>query len=301
MTLQPFLSRSFRPLPRPETEAWSAELQDADVGPVRLTGRLMRRSSERALIVLHGLGGSVESGYMALALSAAEAAGISCLLLNCRGADRSGADFYHSGLTADIEAALRSPQLSQMRTIDLFGYSIGGHIALRYACSPTDDRVRRVAAVGAPLDLRAAADDFDAPGFNVYRSHVLDSLKEIYTAAYQRRPQGMSPDKARQIGKIRDWDQHVIAPRFGFESADHYYETQSTGPRLAQLELDTIYVGASYDPMVNASAVQPYLGHERMTAVWEQGAGHLGFGADFDLGFPGPRGLEPQVLSWLSR
>jgi predicted alpha/beta-fold hydrolase len=204
-------------------------------------------------------------------------------------------------LTADIEAALKSPELREARTIDLFGYSIGGHIALRYACAPTDSRVRRVAAVGSPVDLRAAADDFDAQGFNVYRSHVLDSLKEIHTAAYQRRPVGMRPDRARQISKIRDWDEQIIAPRFGFEGADHYYATQSAGPHLDRLQIDAIYVGASYDPMVKASAVHPHLEHDRITAVWEQGAGHLGFRADFDLGLPGPRGLESQVLSWLSR
>lgn len=301
MTLQPFISRSLCPLPRPETTEWSVEFDDEDVGPVRLTGRFLDAPGDDALVVLHGLGGSTESGYMALALNAAAAVGRPCLLLNCRGADRRGADLYHSGLISDIAVALASPELRRMKSIDLFGYSIGGHIALKYGCSSIDPRVRRIAAVGSPLDLRAAADDFDARGFNVYRSHVLDSLKEIHTAAYQRRPKGLLPDLARKIGKIRDWDEQIIAPRFGFDSADHYYETQSVGPRLAELKVEAIYVGASYDPMVKASAVEKYLDVPRLTSVWEGGAGHLGFRSDFDLGLPGPRGLEPQVLSWFSR
>lgn len=293
--------RNFRPPPRPLTSKWSMEVEDPEVGPVRLTGRLLSRSEESLLVVLHGLGGSVDSGYMALALAAAERAGQSCLLLNCRGADRSGADFYHSGLTADIAAALQSPELSGIKTIDLLGYSIGGHIALRYACGEVDARLRRVAAVGSPLDLRAAADDFDAAGLSVYRSHVLDALKEIYTAAYQRRPQGIPPHLARSIGRIRTWDEKIIAPRFGFDSADHYYRTQSAGPVLSQLKVETIYVGASHDPMISAHAVRPFLDHPLLHTVWEGGAGHLGFRSDFDLGQDAPRGLESQLLAWLSR
>lgn len=301
MTLQPFLARSLRPVPRPATTAWSVELEDPEVGPVTLTGRLLSRSEESVLVVLHGLGGSVESGYMALALRAAEQAGRSCLLLNCRGADRSGADFYHSGLTADIEAALTGPALAAAKTIDILGYSIGGHIALRYACGQVDARVRRVAAVGTPLDLRAAADDMDASGLSVYRSHVLDALKEIYTAAYQRRPQGISPLVAREIKRFRTWDEQIIAPRFGFDGADHYYRTQSVGPLLGELKVETIYVGASHDPMIAAGAVRPFLEQPRLHAVWDGGAGHLGFRSDFDLGLDAPLGLESQVLAWLSR
>ncbi len=314
MTLQPFFARSLRPPLRPETEHWETELEDPDVGTVKLTGRLLKRSSREIVVVLHGLGGHVESGYMGLMLAAAETEGRSCLLLNNRGADRSGADIYHSGLIADIEAALASEALAGFDSIDLVGYSIGGHIALRYGASDqVDARVRRLAAIGSPLHLSAAADDFDSASFNVYRGHVMDALKEIYTAAYQRNPRGIVPDAARKISRIRDWDHQVIAPRFGFQSADHYYETQSAAPLLDQLKVESLYVGAACDPMILASSVRPYLkglsveggvtpprGSE-LFVHWDETAGHLGFHPAFDLGQVGNLGLEPQVLQWLSR
>jgi uncharacterized protein len=266
-----------------------------------LTGRFLERSHEEAVIVLHGLGGSTESGYMALALAAAERAGKSCLLLNCRGADRLGADIYHSGLSRDIAHVLGCDELRHMRTIDLLGYSIGGHIALHYAVGDVDPRVRRIAAIGSPLDLKAAAHDFDTASFNVYRGHVLDALKEIYTAAYQRRPSGLVPLEARKVRTIREWDERIIAPRFGFSSADNYYETQSVGPRLQGLKVEALYVGATHDPMVSSRRVRPYLDVPQLQSVWVENAGHLGFAADFDLGLSGSRGLEAQVLAWLGR
>lgn len=300
-TLRPFLSRTLRPPPRPATTPWSHEFSDDTFGPVTLTGRYLDKGTKDCIVAIHGLGGSTDSGYMALVLAAAERAGRSCLLLNCRGADRLGAGLYHSGLAADVGHALGCAELAAMEAIDLFGYSIGGHIALKYASETVDGRLRRVAAVGSPLDLAAAADDFDASGFNVYRGHVLDSLKEIYTAAYQRRPRGLLPVEARRIKKIRDWDDAVIAPYFGFGSASHYYETQSVGPVLTDLKVEALYVGATCDPMVRLSSVAPHLDVDAVEVIWDDRAGHLGFSPDFDMHRPAPRGLEHQVLAWLAR
>jgi predicted alpha/beta-fold hydrolase len=188
--------------------------------------------------------------------------------------------------------------LSRAKRIHLFGYSIGGHISLSYACGPVDPRVTKVCAVGSPLHLASAADDFDAARFNVYRSHVMDSLKEIYTAAFQRNPSGIEPVEARQIQTIRQWDERVIAPRFGFAGAEHYYQTQSVGPRLSALKVDALYIGALNDPMVRARGVAPHLDVPRLKSVWCSRAGHLGFALDFDFGQPGPVGLEDQVIAW---
>ena len=296
-TLQPFLARSLNPIARPKTERWAHEF-DSDIGPVQLSGRFLPGSPDHLVVVIHGLGGITDSGYMALALAEAERRDHSCLLLNCRGADRLGADLYHSGLTRDIAEVLNSPRLATYTTVDIFGYSIGGHIALKYCCGDLDARVRRVAAVGSPLDLRAAADDFDTAPFNVYRGHVLDALKEIYTAAYQRNPGGLTPLEARKIRTIRSWDDRIIAPRFGFDGADDYYEKMSVGPELTRLNVDALYVGASCDPMVLARSVRPYLGVSRLRHEWDPRGGHLGFDPKFDMGTGADLGLEPQVFSW---
>lgn len=300
-TIQPFLARSLRPRRRPITERVRWEVPDPDVGQVNLTGRLLRRSREHLVVALHGLGGSVESGYMADVLCAADERGASCLLLNCRGADLSGVDLYHAGLTSDLEQVLQSELLSAFEVIDLFGYSLGGHILLSFGCEVQDARVRRIAAICSPLDLGKSADDFDASTFSVYRRHVLERLHACYTVHFQQRPVGPLPTEVRKISKIRDWDHRIVAPRFGFQSADHYYRTQSVAPRLNDLRREAIYVGAIHDPMVRAASVRETLAKSSVDSVWEERAGHIGFLPNFDLGLPGPRGLESQVLAWLAR
>ena len=120
---------------------------------------------------------------MPLALAAAERAGMSCILLNVRGADRSGEDISHAGLTEDLQAVFQSPLLAAYRRIYLLGYSLGGHLALRYATEAPDPRLRGVVAVSSPLDLDAAAQAFDRSRWSVYRHHVLAILALCLLAA----------------------------------------------------------------------------------------------------------------------
>lgn len=298
-TLLPFVTRTLRPAPRPATTPLRTNVIDRDLGPVRLSAELLEHPGDELVVVVHGLGGSTRSGYMALALRAADERAQSCLLVNARGSDRSGQDISHAGLTDDLRAYLAAPELERFRHIDLFGYSLGGQLVLRYAAEQPDSRVRRAAAIGAPLLLARSTESFDAPGFSVYRRHVMSSLHEIYTAAYQRNPRGIPPLDARQIQRIREWDERVVAPRFGFPSADAYYAATSSGAVLSDLAIPALYVGALYDPMVPPRAVAPALPAPRLEVVWDLAAGHLGFDSDFDLGQPGPLGLEHQVLSWL--
>src|SRR5262245_14552544 len=109
---------ALRPRRPPPGGSWSTIVHDRDVGPVKLHGTLHHRQGSRDLvIILHGLGGSSESFYVRRAARAAAAAERSSLRLNCRGADRSGEDFHHAGLTEDIRAVLASPSLANYERI----------------------------------------------------------------------------------------------------------------------------------------------------------------------------------------
>ena len=88
------------------------------------------------------------------AARAIAAHGWSCLRLALRGADGSGEDFYHAGLIDDLAATVDSAAFADYERIVIIGYSLGGHLALRYACEKPDSRVRAVAAICAPLERR---------------------------------------------------------------------------------------------------------------------------------------------------
>ncbi len=300
-TLAPFLWRRFFPPVRPGTMPWGTTLRDPALGDVRLSGLMRASEGDELLVVVHGLGGSTSSGYMGLALRAAEEAGVSCLLLNVRGADLSGEDIAHAGLVDDLNATLESPAFASYRRIYLLGYSLGGHLTLSYAAGEVDQRVKAVAALCSPLDLEDASKTFDQPRLNVYRKHVLRGLADIYSSTHARRGGPIDVSEARKIRRLREWDERIVAPRFGFSSASDYYERASVGHKLRSLSLPALYVGVLGDPMVPANTVRGCLARASgaLDVRWSERGGHLGLPRTTDLGLPGPRGVEAQALTWL--
>jgi hypothetical protein len=302
-TIAPFLQAALIPRSAAPARPWSTTLEDAAAGRVKLTGFFAppARTDTGVLIVVHGLGGSAESAYMTAATHAARSQGLGCLRLNLRGADRGGDDFYHAGLTADLDAALGSEELRGIEAIYVLGYSLGGHLVLRYATGTPDPRVRAVAAVCAPLELDASATAIDRPERWIYRQHVLRGLLEIYGSVAARRRVPLPLSAARRIRSIREWDHRIVAPRHGFESADHYYSEVSVAPRLGKLRVPALLVQAEHDPMVLAETVRPALlpAPDKLEVHWVENGGHVGFPSDLRLGNGDERGLESAVARWL--
>ena len=326
-----------RPLAAPPAEPWQAVVEDPVVGPVRLSGRLHRGAatadgaeSDELVVLLHGLGGTIDSHYMPRGALAAEAAGLACLLLNLRGADYSGEDFYHAGLTADVHAALASPALRAYRRIYVLGYSMGGHLALRFATEAGDPRVARVAAVCAPLDLGRSQAAIDGPNRWLYRRYLLANLARLYATVAARRPLPVPVAEVARLRTIREFDERVVAPRHGFAGADDYYARASVAPRLGQLRVPALLVNSLGDPMVAAHAVLPVLARPapRLAVRWVAEGGHVGFPRGVELGLDaggngggngggeagagrsgdggarpggaaGPRTIDAQVIAWL--
>jgi uncharacterized protein len=305
-TIAPRLRHSLRPLPTPPARPWQRAVDDPQAGTIQLSG-LWREvpaaagEEAEALVVVHGLGGCTESHYMLRAARAAEAAGLSCLRLNLRGSDRRGEDYYHAGLTADLHAALAAPELARYRRLYVLGYSVGGHLALRFAIEPGDPRLVAVAALCAPLDLALSAATFDSPGLWLYRRYVLGNVKRIYQAVARRRPVPLPLAEALRIRSLYDWDDRVVAPRHGFAGAADYYTRVSVGPQLAELRVPALFVAALKDPMVPAATLRPALARElpRLTVRWLAEGGHVAFPPRADLGLGEEPGVEEQVIGWL--
>ncbi len=280
---------------------WSGEVEDPVRGRVGLSGWLERASDERLVVLLHGLGGSAQSAYLLEAHETARRLGLSVLRLNARGADRSGADLFHAGLTDDLRAALASPELADFGCIGLLGFSLGGHQALKAATEPQlDPRVRAVAAVSAPTDLDSCCTTIDLPSRHPYRVYLFKHLMEIYEAVAAKGEVPAPIEEVRRLRKFRRFDAVVVAGRFGFASAEDYYARESVGPRLGALSTPALYIGSLRDPMVPSESVLRDL--ERAAALqahWSGQGGHVAFPKELDLGLSGPRGIYGQALAWL--
>jgi len=306
-TFRPWIEGELRPPSLPPSTPWSTTMQDAVAGPIRLTGALhssgAEPGSDTVLVVVHGMGGDIDSYYVQRAAIAARACGVDCLRLNLRGADLSGQDFYHAGLTADLAAAMASDALAGHAHVVVMGFSLGGHQALCLATDPPDPRLAAVAAICAPLDLARGATDIDTPMRWPYRYHVLRALKLMMEAVERRGTLPLPVPLARlqKVSTIREWDERLVGPRHGFDGADHYYREASVGPRLGSLAVPALLWCARHDPMVLSRSVQAALtaAPAALDLRWAERGGHVGFPGDLTLGLDGPPELEAQAITWL--
>ena len=301
-TMGAYLRRWLRPQRPPPSESWTGFVEDPRRGSLRLTGRLNRVDGAPGLVVLlHGLGGCADSSYLFPGAAACVAAGLSCLRLNLRGADRRGEDVYHVGLTADLRAAVTSDVARDHHHVWVIGYSMGGHIGLRLAVEVEDCPVRAVAAICPPVDLLATCRLLDRPSRWPYRIYLLRQLTEIYSEVARRHPDGPSVEEVAAARSFLEFDGLVVAPRYGFRDALDYYGKASVGPLLPHLRVPSLIVAAENDPMVPAESLRhAFEGPaENLQVFWSSQGGHLAFPGTVGL-LGGEKGsLEAQVVQWL--
>ncbi len=300
-TIRPFISAKIRGIRPPASVHWTTSIEDPRYSQITLSGRLgPHGGADELLLVVHGLGGSEASFYMADAAHAAERAGMDCLRLNMRGADHSGEDYYHAALTADLHGALAADALADYKRVYVLGYSLGGHTSLRYATERRDPRVRAVAAICPPVDLARGAAEIDRPRSSIYRRHLLDGLKQIYREVARRRDVPLPLEEAMAIRTIRDWDEEIIAPRFGFAGAADYWAKATVGPLLSQIEIPALTISARHDPMVFDHSSRPALeGARNIRSLFTERGGHVGFPPDLDLNLGYSGRVEDQVMAWM--
>lgn len=280
-------------------------LEDPVVGQVWISGSLRVPEGARELLVLvHGLGGSSESPYCRMAALEAEREGLATFSISLRGADRRGEDFYNIALTADLHAAIGAPELREFESIDLLGFSMGGHVALTYACEVGDQRVRSVAALCTPLDLEIEQRYFDEHLFPLYRRHVLQGLKSIYMAVAARREVPSDPRLVQAVETVYEWDRLTIAPRYGFESPEAYYHELSVARRLPRLRMPALLLALERDPIVPQAAIRAPLAaldeHPPLLDLrWIGKGGHVALASDVSLGMSAGPGLVRQVSAWM--
>lgn len=287
-TVLPALRDRVRAPRAPVAETVRVPLVDDRFGPVELTGHLRHGAGRRDLVLLvHGLGGEARSGYVQRAAAALHRLGTATLALNLRGADRLGGGFHHVGLTEDLDAAARAPQLGGYERLFAIGFSMGGHTVLRWAAGPHDPRLRSVAAISTPLDVQDAQAFCDGPGAAFYRRYVLGGLKQVYRAVAARHPVPTLVEEVARVRTFRDWDRLTVVPRFSFADPEDYYARVSVSRVLRGLDVPSLLVLAEGDPLTPPHLSLPHVeraGRTRLEVCIARRGGHLYFPDVVDFG-----------------
>jgi uncharacterized protein len=241
-----------------------------------------------AAILVHGVAGSSASRYVVRAAVSLHRAGWHVVRLDLRGAGDSIGDapaLYHAGLTEDLRVAVEQvASRAQVSGVALVGFSLGGHVVMRFAGELGDSRpgaLRAAVAISAPLDLVEVTRAIERLRSLPYHRYVLRNLVRQGKAFARAHPQRARYD-ASSLGRlrtIRAYDREVIAPMHGFASAEDYYVRASAGPFVERIRVPTLLVHAEDDPVVPARTVRPWLANAppALEQAWTHRGGHVGW------------------------
>jgi len=241
------------------------------------------------LVVLHGLEGSCESGYMRGTGEKAWIAGFNVVRLNqrnCGGTEKLSPTLYHSGLSCDIRAVVvELAERDGLPEIFAAGYSMGGNLVLKMAgemgASPAAE-LRGVVAIAPALDLAACADALSKPRNFMYEHHFVTRLKRhmrhkasLFTDLY---PLHAVPG-FRRIRTVREFDDVITARYCGFADASDYYARSSASRVVSEIRVPTLIIAAQDDPFVPFGPFQnpAILGNRWIMLMAPEHGGHCAF------------------------
>jgi uncharacterized protein len=242
-----------------------------------------RRSGVPLTILVHGLTGSEDSLYIFTLARLLLDRGGPVLRLNLRGAGPSRSvccQHYYAGRSQDFRALLSLlPEELTRDGLQAVGYSLGGAMLLKYlgeegAASP----LAAAATVSAPIDLAVTCRYMMRPRNRLYHHYILGLMKVEATG------EGAvvsTAERAAIMGArtVWDYDDVFIAPRYGFASAEDYYERCRPTRFMAGIRVPTLIVGALDDPWIPGSLYRAYdwASNRSLTPVLPDRGGHVGF------------------------
>jgi predicted alpha/beta-fold hydrolase len=256
------------------------------------------------VLLMHGLEGSSQSGYMvsmALALAAAGFVAHRVNMRSCGGTEHLTPTLYHSGLTVDLRTLLEAFRAQGRGPLFLVGYSLGGNVVLKLAgelAERAKGLIAGVCAVSTPIDLHACVRAIGRRSNWLYEQRFVKRLCERYRRRHAAAPGRFPLDGLGQVRTIYQFDDRFTARAFDFGNAANYYRTQSSLGFLASIQVPTLLVQAQDDPMIPFEIFlrREVRSNPNLTLVATGHGGHLGF-ISRDL----PRFWADEVLTeWIS-
>jgi predicted alpha/beta-fold hydrolase len=243
----------------------------------------LRSSSDRLLIISHGLEGNSRRPYMLGMANNFFVNGWDVLTWNfrgCSGEMNRRPIFYHSGATYDLETVLSHAQ-EGYREICLVGFSLGGNVTLKYLGEdhPTRHKVKKAVAISVPLDLSGSSDQIARRENTLYTQRFLKTLREKVVEKSHMFPNEIKINALGRIRNLREFDDAYTGPLHGFEGAEDYYTQCSSLNFLSKIEVQVLILNARNDPFLSSSCYPDVLGVHlpHVFMDFPDTGGHVGF------------------------
>lgn len=272
------------------SESWRERLQTPDDDFIDLDW--CGEGKQPLVILLHGLTGSSESGYINGLQKTLLDGGYRSVVLNfrgCSGESNNLARCYHSGDTDDINFLYQMIRKREPSTpLAVIGFSLGGNVLLKWL-GEKKGKLSLFAAVSVsvPLVLSVCATKLDSGFSRFYRGNLIRELKDYIQFKLDHLVKTGREQEAKKILQLGDlttiksfwqYDDQVVARLHGFESAEDYYQKSSSRYYLNTIETPTLLIQSSDDPFMTQEVIPCKMEvSEKLTMEITQRGGHVGF------------------------
>ncbi len=266
------------------------------------------REQAMTLIIVHGLEGSSESGYVIGTGNKAWRAGMNVVRMNvrtCGGTEGLGPTLYNSGMSADVGAIAKTLiEQDGAQKLAFVGFSMGGNMVLKLLGEwgkLAPPQVKAAAGISPAMDLAASADALHEGANRIYEMKFLRGLRRRIRRKAELYPEHFETRYLRGVRSLRDFDDQITARYCGFLGAQDYYTRAASTRVLEHIAVPTLVVHAEDDPFIRVlpDTREKLLRNPHITYVETERGGHCAFLAEAN-GYDG-RWAERQAIAFIQR
>jgi len=290
-------------LPEPERRLFQV---DSEVQILTQCHWQPERGGRTALVIVHGLEGSSTSQYVIGTSNKAWDMGMNVVRMNvrnCGGSERLGPTLYHSGMSGDVGAIVKTLiEEDGLSTIALAGFSMGGNMVLKLAGewgTNAPKQVRAVTAICPAMDLAIIADALHEWQNRGYEYMFLLGLRRAFAKKLKMLPERYQSYPRFSIRTLREFDDKITARYCGFAGADDYYYRAASARVVSDIAVPTMILHALDDPFVRMSAETraKILANPNIRYIETAHGGHCAYLADL-VGYDG-RYAERKLIEFV--
>ncbi len=253
---------------------------------IRVAVRSVRNGGlQPTVIVLHGMTGCTESGYMKGFSHKAWRLGWGAALPNLYNlnANLDSPFVFHAGSSAGARGVLeRIVETNALTDVYLVGVSMGANILLKLLGEWGEARpgwIRSAAAVSPLIDLRLSWQMMERPRNRIYQIYFTRRLREIVRAHADKYRGHVDLSRVEATRTIREFDDVFTAPLGGYRDAFHYYEENSASDVIDLVRVPTLILHAKDDPFLPWEPLtrMKVASNPNLLIRMTRRGGHLGF------------------------
>jgi hypothetical protein len=238
------------------------------------------------IAIVHGLEGSSDSNYVRGIAQKAYHRGFHVVRLNqrnCGGTEKLTPTLYNSAMSDDYCAVLEELADGDGFTQVFFvGYSMGGNLVTKMAgeyAQAAPKALGGVCTICPAIDLAACADALEKRENFFYQRWFVTGLMARYARKVALFPKVYSRDGIGKIRTVREFDDAITAPCFGFSDAEEYYDAAGARKVVADVRVPMLMIAAQDDPFVPYELFLAALVSENpaIQFVTPEHGGHCGF------------------------